>query len=192
MKRIYRTTLACGMAAMLVLSAGAAPLPPASLYRLDTPMTDSRGDRFQLRDLAGSPALVTMFYGDCSSSCPIVIETLRRTAAALGPPGRRLRIVMISLDTLRDTPEVLAAMARKQQLDPPLFRLAVPRKDADTRVLAAGLNIRYRELTGGEIGHTARITLLDGQGAVRAVTTRLEAEPEAAFVAKVKEVLAER
>jgi protein SCO1/2 len=173
----------------LAFCAAAAPLPPASLYRLDTPLTDSHAARFTLRDLAGSPTLVTMFYGDCSSACPIVIETLKRTVAALGPDGRKLRVLMISLDPLRDDPPALARLARKERIDSGQFRLAVARDDAATRVLAAALNIRYRALQGGEIGHTTRLVLLDGDGTIRAVSTRLEAEPDPAFVEQVRAAL---
>jgi protein SCO1/2 len=113
------------------------PLPATSLHRLDTVLTDSQSARFTLRELAGGPALVTMFYGDCGSACPIVIETLKRTVAALGPDGRRLRVLLISLDTLRDTPQQLAQLAAKQRLDAPQYRLAVAKNDADTRMIAA-------------------------------------------------------
>ena len=170
----------------------AAPVPPASLYRLDPVLTDSHGSRFTLADIAGAPVLVAMFYGDCSSACPIVIESLKRTLAALGPAERNVRVLLVSLDPLRDDPAALAQLARKQHLDSGRWRVAVARDDTDTRRIAAALNIRYRALTGGEIGHTARVTLLGADGTIRGVSTQLEIEPEAAFVDTIRAVAAAR
>jgi len=182
--RLLRTA-----ALALLLAAGtvaAAPLPSASLYRLDTVLTDSHGSRFTLADMAGAPVLVAMFYGDCSSACPVVIESMKRTLAALGPDGRNVRVLLVSLDPLRDDPPTLAKLARTQRLDAGRWRVAVPRDDTDTRRIAAALGIRYRALTGGEIGHTARVTLLGADGTIRAVSTRLDVEPDAAFVQAIR------
>lgn len=183
-----------GLLVALALAGGAHAVnyPSASLYRLDTLLTDSHESRFTLADMAGVPVLVTMFYGDCSSACPVVIEALKRTLAALGPDAGKLRILLVSLDPLRDDPRALARLARKQGLDSGRWRLAVPKDETQTRRLAAALNIRYRALTGGEIGHTARITLLGADGTVRAVSTRLEVEPDPAFLDSIRTVLAER
>ena len=177
------------VALALLLAAGAlaaAPLPSGSLYRLDTVLADSHGNRFTLADMGGAPVLAAMFYGDCGSACPVVIESLKRTLAALGPDGRNVRVLLVSLDPLRDDPPTLAQLTRTQRLDGGRWRVAVPRDDTDTRRIAAALGIRYRALTGGEIGHTARVTLLGVDGTIRAVSTRLEVEPDPAFVQAIR------
>lgn len=163
---------------------GAAP-SGASIYQLATPLTDTAGQRFALRDMAGEPLLVTMFYGDCHSACPIVIETLKRTVTALGPDGKRLRVLLISLAPTRDTPKSLAMLAHMQNLDTGQYRLAVAQNDSDTRMLAAALNIRYRALDNGEINHTKRIALLNTTGTVLADSTRLDVEPDPAFLKQI-------
>ncbi|MRX10140.1 SCO family protein [Pseudoduganella sp. FT25W] len=170
--------------------AAAAPvIPTNSIYQLTTPMTDAAGQRFTLHDMSGAPLLVTMFYGDCHSACPVVIETLKRTVAALGPDGKRLRILLISLDPKRDTPQSLAMMAQMQHLDPMQYRLAVAHDDSDTRMLASTLNIRFRALDDGEINHTTRIALLDAAGAMQADSTRLDVEPDPAFIKRIRQAL---
>jgi len=160
-------------------------IPANSVYQVPTPLTDAAGQRFVLKDLAGAPLLVTMFYGDCHSACPVVIETLKRTVTALGPDGKRLRILMISLDPKRDTPKSLGMMADMQKLDPAQYRLAVAANDSDTRLLAAALDIRYRPLDNGEISHTTRIALLNADGSVRAESTGLSVEPDAQLVRQI-------
>ncbi|MRW93509.1 SCO family protein [Duganella sp. FT80W] len=168
---------------------GAAATAIDSLYQLTTPLTDAAGQHFTLRDMAGAPLLVTMFYGNCHSACPIVIETLKRTVGALGANGKHLRVLLISLDPQRDNPKSLAMLAHMQQLDASQYRLAVAANDNDTRLLAAALNIRYRALDNGEINHTTRIVLLDHNGSVQADSTRLEVEPDPAFVKQIAAIV---
>ncbi len=160
-------------------------IPANSVYQVPTPLTDAAGQRFVLKDAAGAPLLVTMFYGDCHSACPIVIETLKRTVGALGADGKRLRVLLISLDPKRDTPKSLGMMADMQKLDPAQYRLAVAGNDSDTRMLASALDIRYRPLDNGEISHTTRIALLNADGSVRADSSKLTVEPDAEFVRQI-------
>nr|WP_315255074.1 SCO family protein [uncultured Duganella sp.] len=170
-------------------SASGIAIPANSVYQLPTPLTDAAGQRFVLKDAAGAPLLVTMFYGDCHSACPIVIETLKRTVGALGPDGKRLRVLLISLDPKRDTPKSLAMMADMQKLDPAQYRLAVAGNDSDTRMLASALDIRYRPLDNGEISHTTRIALLNADGSVRADSSKLTVDPDAEFVRQIATAL---
>jgi protein SCO1/2 len=169
--------------------AEAAAPAAGSLYQLNTQLTDAAGKHFTLREMGGAPVLVTMFYGNCHSACPIVIETLKRTVGALGPDGKQLRVLLISLDPKTDNPKSLAMLAQMQQLDSAQYRLAVARDDSDTRMLASALNIRYRALDNGEISHTTRIALLTPAGAVQADTTRLDVEPDPAFVRQIAAAL---
>lgn len=168
-----------------------AALPGDSLYRLDASLTDAQGQHFALRDMAGTggaaggPLLVTMFYGDCNAACPIIIETLKRTVAALGERGRQLRVLMISLDPVHDAPASLTLLANQHHLDSRQFRLAVARDESQTRLVAAALNIKFRAMDGGQINHTTRIVLLNGAGSVTAASTRLEAEPDPVFLKQV-------
>jgi protein SCO1/2 len=168
---------------------GAAQLPGNSLYRLDTTLTDQRGRQFKLDALSGAPVLITMFYGDCNTACPIVLENLQRTVTALGKRAGQLQVVLVSLDPFHDTPASLAQLGASHKLDPQRFRLAVARDESQTRMLAATLNVKFRVLGGGEISHTTRIALLDAVGSVVATSTRLAAEPDAGFLRQIAAAL---
>ncbi len=167
----------------------AAALPAGSLYRLAVPLTDSAGRRFDWRELAGRPALVTMFYGDCNTACPIIIENLRRTVAQLKPGPGRITVLMVSLDPLHDTPAGLADLAAGHKLDPALFRLAVAADETRTRAMAAALLVKYRSVEGGVINHTTRVSLLDAGGAVLASSSELRPDPDPVFVAQIRKAL---
>ncbi|HJV01222.1 MAG TPA: SCO family protein [Burkholderiaceae bacterium] len=185
---------ACALPATAPLAAAAAPAArPAfsgtSLYQLDTNLTDSQGQRSNLRDMAGQVAIVTMFYGDCNTACPVVIETLKRTVAALGPQGRKVKVLMVSLDPFHDSPASLAQLAGVHHLDTSQFKLAVARDEAQTRMLAAALNIKFRVMGSGEINHTTRIVLIDGGGNVLGASSKLDTNPEPEFVKQIAAAL---
>jgi protein SCO1/2 len=177
------------LAALLATGAVSAAPPGNSLYQLNAALTDAAGQHFALRDMAGGPVLVTMFYGDCNAACPIIIETLKRTVDALGPAAKPLRVLMISLDPLHDSPAGLAMQLKMHQLDPARFRLAVARDETQTRTLAHTLNIKFRTLDSGEINHTTRIVLLDAAGTQQASSSRLDAAPDPVFVKQIAALL---
>lgn len=177
------------LCALAPLAHAAAALPSTSLYRLSVPLTDSAGKRFEWRELAGRPALVTMFYGDCNTACPIIIENLHRTVARLPPGHKPLTVLMVSLDPLHDSPASLADLAAKHKLDARVFRLAVAPNETHTRAMAAALQVKFRALEGGVINHTTRVSLLDAGGTVIASSSELSADPEPAFLAQVRQAL---
>jgi protein SCO1/2 len=92
---------------------------------------------------------------------------------------RDLRVLLVSFDPARDTPEVLQGVARGHGLDPQRWRVAAAPDEDGARVLAAALGTRYRAGAGGMFDHTAEITLLDGDGRVRARS----ADPQAVAAA---------
>jgi protein SCO1/2 len=161
-------------------------LPEDSLQRISIPLTDQQGNRFTLADEQRPATIVTMFYGDCHSACPIAIESMKRLVDDL-PANRRtgLRVVLISLNPGVDTPESLAHLAMMHGLPPEQFRFAVAGSDRDTREIAAALGVRYRRAAGGEINHSTRFVLLDDKGRVVSATDKSSVPPEPAFMASV-------
>ena len=142
--------------------------PPKSLYHLDAKLTDQSGRKHGLDVYRGHPVLVTMFYGSCQATCPLIIDTLRATERAV-PAARRagLRVLMISFDPQRDTPAALHAIAEERHIDSARWTLA--HADAATvRTIAALLNVQYRKLPSGEFSHSTVIALLSPQGEILA------------------------
>ena len=145
-----------------------AAIASESLYQLPVHLTTSRGEVLEFSSLRGRPLLVTMFYSRCASVCPILTMTLQRLDGALGEAGRKnLRVLMVSLDTLHDTPATLAAFVQEHHVD--LSRWVVARAPSDdVRALAAALGIRYRALPDGTFNHSTVVSLLDREGIIRA------------------------
>src|SRR5690606_23075047 len=114
----------------------------------------------------GQPVLVTMFYASCPMTCPLLIDTLHAIERAL-PAQRKseLRVLMISIDSARDTPEQLLALARARRLDLSRWTLARAEPD-DVRKIAALLRTQYRQLPDGNFNHSNLISLLSPEGEI--------------------------
>lgn len=183
----------CFLAGLLTASAIALgaqpPLPGDSVLQLPGVFVNQSGQRFSLSARRGQPQLISMFYANCQSVCPLLIETSTTVINALEPAQRkRMRVLLVSLDPKRDTPAALAEVVRAHRLDAGRWTLA--RTDESTvRRLAAVLDIRYRQLEGGEFNHTSVLILLDGQGRMLARTERLSGKPDMQFVAAIRAAL---
>jgi protein SCO1/2 len=164
---------------LLALATARADDASRSLYQLELKLTDQAALVRDFDLYAGQPALVAMFYGSCPMTCPLLIDTLRAIENALTPQERaRVRVLMVSVDPDRDTPQALAALAKQRRID--LQRWTLARAEAnDVRMLAAALDIQYRRLPNGEYNHTSVITLLGADGEMLKQTAVLgRAEPE--------------
>lgn len=164
---------ACLLLALMPLALGAAELPEDSIYRLATPLTLQDGRTARLDVGQGQPVIVSMFYGSCPHVCPALIATIRETEKGLPESQRaRLRVLMVSIDPQRDTPEHLREVAQRHRVD--LSRWSLARtSEAEVRKLAAVLGIQYRQLADGDFNHSTVISLLDRQGRIVARTSTL-------------------
>lgn len=168
------------LALLFALDAGARDTDmPQSIYQLEAHLTDQAGRARGLDLYRGSPVLITMFYGSCQATCPLIIDTLRSTERALTPAQReKLRVVLISFDPERDTPAALAEIARTRHIDTTRWTLATT--DDDTvRDVAALLDLQYRKLPSGEFNHSTVIALLSPGGEIEARSMKLgRADPD--------------
>jgi protein SCO1/2 len=147
--------------------------PAASLYDLHERLANQDGAPVGLDVHRGNKTLVTMFYGSCPATCPLIIDTLRAVERAL-PPAQRsgLRVLLISFDPARDTAEALRQLATSRRIDTKRWTLARADDDAVRRI-AAALEIQYRRLPDGQISHANVITALGRDGQILARSTEL-------------------
>jgi protein SCO1 len=166
-----------------------AVLPADSVWQLNAHITDQNGKTIALKELAGKPRLLSMFYSSCPYMCPLIIDAGLAVQHNLSAQERaKLGVLMISIDPKKDTPEVLQALMDKRKLNPNEWILARA-SEKDVRSIAALLNIRYRELEGGDFNHTSVLILIDAQGRIIARTEKMGAQPEPEFLAAVHKLL---
>lgn len=109
----------------------------AALLIPDVPVVDQTRQALHFhRDLiAGRVVVVAFFFTNCQDACPMVARTLVSLQRALG--GRRdISIVSVSLDPEYDTPERLAAWARRHRVKKGWTLVTGPRASLSQLALA--------------------------------------------------------
>ncbi len=166
----------------------AAPVPgevaTANLYDLDVALVDHTGKSVKLDTFRGHPVVISMFYGTCTTACPLLVAKLQGLEAKLSAKARAdTRVLLVSFDPNRDTPETLKKLAGSFGVD---GRWMLARTSAESvRELAAALGIRYRFLSNGMLNHSSVLTVLDAAGNI---STRIEGldAPAAALVTTIE------
>ena len=78
----------------------------------DLDMVDSTGQRRTLADFRGKILLVFFGYTQCPDVCPTAMSQAAQTMQLLGDRARDVRVIMVSVDPARDTPDILGAYVR--------------------------------------------------------------------------------
>ena len=148
--------------------------PPATPTELpkhwpvpDFALTERGGQTVKLADFAGKVWVADFFYTTCPGPCPMMSSRLSDVQKELGAePG--LRLVSISIDPEKDTPDVLKLYAEKFQATGRWLFLTGAK--ADIYSLARDgfkLPIAEPASPGGQIIHSTRLILIDQAGSVR-------------------------
>lgn len=141
--------------------------PPKALD--DFELTSHAGKATRLSTFKGTPVLVFFGFTHCPQVCPAALSELRQLEskhkAELGPT----RIVIVSVDGERDTPE---AMAKWLQPVSKNF-IGLTGAPAKVREIARGFSAAFYKTAGATpaeylVEHNAQVFLIDGQGKLRA------------------------
>ena len=204
-ERVWSRFAAAGpLAAALFLFAPAAPahegssakadfVPPApGSYRLeriqivpDGEVLDAGNRRARLSKYTqGRITLLSLMYTSCTDAggCPMALYTLqkvRRDLARRSSTGNRIRMVSLSFDPKRDTPEVMRTYgdgeAKKPSPVPWYFLTTGSAKDLRPVLDGLGQDVRVpaADASGaakpGELSHMLKVFLIDREGWVREI-----------------------
>ncbi|HET7061719.1 MAG TPA: SCO family protein, partial [Nitrosospira sp.] len=72
---------------------------------LDFSLTSDRGSRVTANEFEGNLLLLYFGYTHCNAECPVSLARLARVVQMLGDGKNQARILFVSLDPGRDTPE---------------------------------------------------------------------------------------
>lgn len=134
-----------------------------SIYQVGGDWVDQHGKSLSLEDLKGKNQVVVMAYTSCQHTCPILVRSMIHIDSQLTPEARaQTQYVLATLDTERDTPEVMNNYAEHNSLDDN-WQL-IRSDEASTRMLANTLNIKYKFADNGDINHSNVISVLDKEG----------------------------
>ena len=90
---------------------GAVAEPPLAVPSVT--LTDEREETVRLTDYRGEVVLLYFGYTNCPDACPMALSTLARARGALEEDGERVRVLFITVDPERDTPERLASFVHR-------------------------------------------------------------------------------
>jgi len=137
-----------------------------SLYSLALNWSNDRSESVPLSSFEGRDVIVVMVYTSCRSVCPLIVSKLKSIERAAAEQRRKTEFVLISLDPKNDTPQVLAAFRKRENLPHESWHLLVG-TEQDTRKFSNLIGFSYQKNTGsGEIMHSNKITLLNAQGEI--------------------------
>jgi protein SCO1 len=134
-------------------------------------LTDQNGKPFTDADLKGKWNLLFFGYTHCPDTCPTVLNEIALALDKLGKGRDQVRVIFISVDPERDTPDVLKSYV--QSFDAPIVALSgtadeLKQAANDYRVYYA----KHPRPDGGyDMDHSAVIYVLDPQGRFTATFT---------------------
>ena len=148
----------------------------------DFVLTDQTGRDFKFETLRGKVVVATFGYTTCPDICPLTTAALRQLQDGLSSEERRrIYLLMLTTDPEVDSPDVLAAYAKRYNVDLSSWSFLT----GDARVLAQvwkrfGVTVQRR--ARGLIDHTSLTAVVDRRGVIRYVY--YGTAPDAKIVAK--------
>lgn len=137
----------------------------SSLYQLDATFTADNGQPFALGQLRGRPVVLTMFFASCGYACPLLLTDMQAIREKLPAEIRdQAAFVLVSFDSVRDTPAALATYRGQRQLDAQWTLLHGD--DNAVRELAALLGVKFKQEADGMFAHSNLITILNPAGEI--------------------------
>jgi protein SCO1/2 len=135
----------------------------------DFSLPDGRGGQFTLSEQRGSLTLIFFGYTACPDVCPTTLSAMKQASRALGKDAEKLRVVFITVDPQRDTPESAAAYAAS--FNPTFYGLSGSEGQLapvwkDYGVFRA-LNRASPTDTVYTVDHSSQVYLVDQQGSLR-------------------------
>lgn len=174
---------------------GEAPLPaaetPPRLAMIepgtevpDTSLIDQEGRTRRVAEFRGKTIAVTFVYTRCPlpDFCPRMdrnfkaVQDLLRSDATL---ASRVHLLSVSFDPDYDTPQVMAAHARRVGADPAIWSyLTGERKAVDLLAGAFGVSVMREDQPMQEIVHNLRTAVIDANGRLVTVLNGRDWTPE--------------
>ncbi len=170
----------------------AAPSDSGAEFGLVAPfsLVERSGATVTNETLAGRPYVASFFFASCAGPCPALLGQMSRAQRELA--GSDVRLVSITVDPERDTPEVLRAKADAFTADPERW-LFLTGPEADiTALMRRSFALALDKLPTSdtvaalEITHDTKMVVVDGEGRVRGYYDGMDPKAVDAAVARAR------
>lgn len=141
------------------------PQRPLGVTGQEFALASTQGGSFTQNDLRGTPSLIFFGYTFCPDVCPTTLAETTAWRAQLGLAPEDLRIIFVTVDPERDTPEMVKAYV--EGFDPSVIGLVGSIEETEKAKAAFGV---FSERSGDVdsefylVDHTALTFLIDADG----------------------------
>ena len=141
------------------------PQRPLGVTGQEFALASTQGGSFTQADLRGTPSLIFFGYTFCPDVCPTTLAETTAWREQLGLTPEELRIIFVTVDPERDTPEMVKAYV--EGFDPSVIGLVGTPEQTEKAKAAFGV---FSEKSGDVesefylVDHTALTFLIDSEG----------------------------
>jgi len=134
----------------------------------DFSLVERSGAEISLNDLAGEIWIADFIFTHCVGPCPLLSAQMASLQKKLWD-SPSVRLVSVTVDPERDTPELLTDYARRFKADKDRWLFLTGEKEAVYDLVREGFQIPVSEdEDSDQIMHSLRFALVDQSGTVRA------------------------
>jgi protein SCO1/2 len=122
-------------------------------------------------DLRGAITLYSFSYSACEQPCPdttAVMQAVTAKLPAVDTLGVPVRLITLSVDPARDTPEALRRFGERYGADFEQWRFATDEAARLKHLVGGGFGIYYQAQLDGDVQLDPAFMLVDGNGLLRA------------------------
>ena len=135
----------------------------------DFSLPDTSGKPRALGDFKGKAVVLFFGYTHCPDVCPTTLAELSQALQKLGDDGKRVQVLMVTVDPVRDTAPLLGEYVSAFS---PTFIGLRPADSAELVKITKDFRVYYAQVPGKTAGeytmdHTAASYVFDPQGRLR-------------------------
>ena len=130
-------------------------------------LIDHNGEAFSLGDLDGELWVADFIFTNCAGTCPMMTEQMGALNDRL---PEEVRLISITVDPTRDTPEVLSGYAAGKGAEGDRWVFLTGSRDEIYRLAKEGFHLAVDDTVGTfvePITHSSRFALVDRAGTIR-------------------------
>jgi len=136
-----------------------------SIYHLNDNWKNHNSEIVQLKKFSGNVIVAAMVYTSCQHTCPMITSKILNIRKSL-PKNieNKVLYLMLSFDSIKDTPKKLKAYKEKRGLDDQWVLLTSD--ESSVRKLAGVLGVNFKKTSDGGFSHSNIISLIDQKGVI--------------------------
>lgn len=129
-------------------------------------LVDQMGQPFDIQQLQGNVVLLAFGYTSCPDVCPMEVSVMARVLKTLSAQDYPVKAVFVSVDTERDTPQVLRSYLEYFHAD--ITGITGSREGIDNIVQRFHANYQIERSNDGSVSveHSSHLFVLNQQGVI--------------------------